>query len=705
MNHEFSYTTGCTRMTFTGLFASGDTAGFLVNRHRTLLLARILAMSACLSTWASGVGPPSELTRSYSGQFPLPISVKIDKETSIRLVGRIANADGKPIRDGRLSVLVAFNTSLFRTDPRQLVERLVDREGRFDFEFRTPPYYQCESVFAIAGAPGYGMQVLRIDAAAKHQELAFTLSEEQPIRGQLVDVNGLPARGVRLQLQQAQPVGAWEYPARLPEGSAPSFWPADIVTDQNGRFVLNNVLGTPDHGSAVSLRFNVHDERYAPELVFRLAGGAQAAKHAIESSRVVRGQVTARDTGLPIAGAWLLVVLDDNSFAKSGGDAQWYGVKTKTDEEGRFRARCSPGDWLCIYVYPPRETPYPAWVHAGEAWPSDEQEKEVNVSLERGQLIRGKIVDSGSGQGIGGAGVEYRPSYFEDRSLYWAAEYRRILSEPDGSFAIAVGNELRGHLLVKAPSPDYVSQFVTAGELEGDEPDGAHYCFEGLHRLVENSHGDVTISLRRGFSVPLWISGPNGEEVKQGVMLSPNFLYPEMAFAPHRPVPIRDGYVLVRGVEPEKPMSVYILDSSNQWGATVRLTKEDERGKKVKLGPCGSASVRILNSRGDAWPASQELRRFSRVSVAVTSVPPAPQKRFFVSAPGVSWSMRVLDRDNYSDFRTSEDGKVTFRSLIPDAPYRLYFSNSDCLGREFHVRAGELFNFPEVTLNAEARMK
>ena len=109
-------------------------------------------------------------------------------------------------------------------------------------------------------------------------------------------------------------------------------------------------------------------------------------------------------------------------------DTQACGVWVQANVKGRFEARIRPSKYVVIYTYPPLGLPYPAWSQVTEIVEGTNPH-EVNVEVPRGILLRGKVIEEGSGRGVAGAGVEYQMRTYDKefkQIIYWAAEFARF---------------------------------------------------------------------------------------------------------------------------------------------------------------------------------------------------------------------------------------------------------------------------------------
>ena len=255
-----------------------------------------------------------------------------------------------------------------------------------------------------------------------------------------------------------QPVAAWALPA---------------TSDAGGRFVFHGIPRSA--APKVGFVLNVDDPRFAPQKCsVDVPHDDSEATLTLSPSCLVEGTVVCADTKAPMAGAWLKVAVVQWA---TRGDQQALGVETQTDHEGKFRVRCPRGKFLEVYVFPPAGVPYPMWVSNPEPWPADTKEHTTIIEVPRGVLVRGRVIEATSGAPIAGAGVEYMPKMSDSggdsppMGAYWAAEGRPVVTMDDGTFAFGV-LPLPGHLLVKAPTPDFIGQVTSLNKLQGKERDG-----------------------------------------------------------------------------------------------------------------------------------------------------------------------------------------------------------------------------------------
>src|SRR5207248_1518376 len=152
-------------------------------------------------------------------------------------------------------------------------------------------------------------------------------------------------------------------------------------------------------------------------------------------------------------------------------------------------------------------------------------------ALPRGVVVRGKVVESGTGKALESASLVHVPQRENNANLpsvgLAAAGYKHFTG-PDGTFR-AVLPPGAGHLLVTGPSPDYVYQSVSEQELQAGKPGGAAQHAHAVVPLTLRTKEDpkeVKVELRRAVTIKAQLVGPDGKPVKDAVVFLPSELMP-----------------------------------------------------------------------------------------------------------------------------------------------------------------------------------
>ncbi len=568
-------------------------------------------------------------------------------------------------------------------DPILVGTTKAGHDGKFSMTLPSLPHDQFDRVWAVARGERLGVAAFPIEAFRLVHRFDFVLPKQRKVAGHVLAHDGTPAVGVAVLLDRMADAQG-NFLEALPDTE--SAWPAASLTDELGRFDFSGIPAS-EHNQFV--RFRIDDQRFAPQAwSFTLKPGeTEPVTLRTTAPCVVTGTVLHQDTKVPMAHAWLQVVLSESDQV---GDLQSFSREARTDQSGRFRVRCAPGEWLVAYVYPPEGSPYPSWTMDRRRWPEDSLEQDVTIEVPRGVLVRGRILEGETGRPVAGAGVTYwvqrsRNPHLPRRLVgltYWACEYRSFVSDDEGRFELAV---LPGHgcLLAKAPTRNFVSRQVSYEEVQGYESGAYLYNVESLKYLdFTSDHGredvtrEVTMEMRRGVNVRLRVADPDGRPVEKAVLLDPNYTQVRSMYdSSHRVLPVPDGSVTVHGCDPDAARVVYVVDVARQLGATVTIATADvrRREKQVPLQACGSVRVKVTD--GEGTPMGDRRVDGSGLILRADLIAGESANRPELGANNsqrfIKWSMSTLDRDRQRSLTTDKNGYVVFPTLIPDANYRL----------------------------------
>jgi RNA polymerase sigma factor (sigma-70 family) len=513
--------------------------------------------------------------------------------------GSVVGADGKPVPGARVAIVAGR-----RAQPRDILDNRslrthllgdgpTDEQGRY--RINVPQTTESNyGLTAVASAPGHAMSSRAADPTAitePDHTIPLQLVRGRDVRVRLIDAANKPANGVLvhvLAMSRGTMPGLilthYEPPVALPG------WPASALTDDNGSVVFRDI--TP--GTLVVLQ--ARDDRFAREWLRFRTGDDDLTKPVeltLAPGRLLEGRVLARDTGAVVPNATVVVettVLEHNYYSSA---------TTRTDDEGRYRLQPFAGENLTISVYPPDETPY--LVAKKEfGWPEKKVRHEVDVSLLRGILVRGTVLEAGSGKPVAGASVthewgkEDNPFFdgaMKSRENPWPT--RGATTRSDGRFSMAVPPG-PGFLLVKAAEPDYLHVETSSGRLVGGvggTPTFVSGLFE-LKLLPDDPPQECLIAPRRGATLRGRVVDADGQPVASAVIVAPTYVPEGMELKGHT-LPVRDGRFEIPGVEPGAKLKVACYDKAKKQGAVVELTPSDGSESVIKLAPCVSARVRF----------------------------------------------------------------------------------------------------------------
>ncbi len=173
-------------------------------------------------------------------------------------------------------------------------------------------------------------------------------------------------------------------------------------------------------------------------------------------AQIFEGVVRLEDTGEPAPHARLTVFSSQQEQIGS-----WYGLPGKADAQGRYRINPHPGVRFWITAYPPDGVPYLVGIRKIRDINRNDGAlvKQVDVSLPRGVLVRGRVVEAVTKSPIGGAMILYVPERRNNRNvtddIIRGLERESSSRETDGAFEIAVLPG-PGTLLINCPNRQFV---------------------------------------------------------------------------------------------------------------------------------------------------------------------------------------------------------------------------------------------------------
>ena len=392
-----------------------------------------------------------------------------------------------------------------------------------------------------------------------------------------------------------------------------------------------------------------------------------------------------------------------------------YGTtRFQADADGRYRANPARGELFQIIASPPDGKTY-LQTQKTIRWPKGALEQTVDLALARGAVIRGKVVEEGSGSAVAGASVAFIARALDD--IPRLARISKTLTAADGSFELAA-HPRAGHLGVQAPNDDYILREIRGGEIYPSIP-GAPRVYSNSLIACEPKLGgpalDLRIALRRGATVTGRIVGPD-DQLVQGVWiigrtaLAPNsnsaaFRQWKGFFHAEAPAARFD----LHGLDPEVVIPVHFLEPRRRLGAMIRVSGKSASGGPltVHLSPCGAATARLVDAQGRPV-ANYGGHLSSLIKLVITPGPDYPSRDPEESKrlAGESDSLIAIDPINYTKPPGSnEKGRIEFPALIPGAIYRItdYSSRTNGSGglpvrKEFTVKPGETLDLGDILI-------
>jgi RNA polymerase sigma factor (sigma-70 family) len=627
-----------------------------------------------------------------------------DDKKDMTITGRVLGPDGKPVAEAQLAVVAYRGLFLnyvegvpgFRNGTLGRARSDADGKFRLSVPHLSPP--SAGRVRLLAAAEGLGLAWQRLDPKAESVEVEMRLPREQIVRGRIVDLQGEPVAGARVQVweltHKPAPGEKNPGPMRVPLEGLP-IGPVAATVNAKGDFTLRGL------GANVSVDLEVQDDRvelHSFTIDTTDKKQAENVKLALPPGRIVEGRITYQDTGRPAAGARVMII--------TAGNGEVYG---DTDKDGRYRLNVQPpnpqhpepGNDLGVHAYPPAGEPY--WLALqGVAWKKGAARHEMNLALPRGVLLRGKITEAGSDRPVAGAAIEYKSEW-----LY------KGVSAADGSYTYAVPAAATGPLVVTAPTNDYIPQVIGSAEILDGLKGGDRVYYHAIVPLdlkAGDKEKELPVVLRRGVTLKGRLVGPDGKPVEDTLLFVGEYQPPHEKFL--YPIHVRDSKFELPGCDPDRTYRLVfvehpwltpvfgaealhtygqlwlsdLLGAHNKLGATVEVSakKAATEPVEVRLAPCGSAKVRFVDGDGKPLPKHKPW-----LQLVVTDGPPSNQaiKEGKLSAEVVTLISQYAD-DN--EPHADADGVLKLEGLIPGATYRLKQARLEGeVLKEFTAEAGK----------------
>jgi RNA polymerase sigma factor (sigma-70 family) len=585
------------------------------------VLLVLLALTGGAAAALLSAGPPGPPSRPASAQIPAPdgrgpaeapdlrpdpaAAAKAQPaKGSMTVSGQAILNNGDPVPGAR----VALVTRHYRRagEPHLMAQNkltvlgsgVADGQGRFQLLVPQTRVTHDFGPTLLVSAPGRALTASSLDRLASEHTVQARLEPALSLRGRLVGPDGAPAHGVRLEVTGMVRHNPANLNVRFHKAPGPlPGWPEPTTTDVDGRFVLAGL------GPDLEVDVEVRDRRYAAQRFTLRTGPAERPETAalsLSPPRTVAGRILGADTRRPLAKARIIIV-------PAGREAVLLPpqVESYTDADGRFRLQPFLGSWYTIWIYPAAGSPYLV-ARKQIRWPAGAAHQEVTLPLPRGEVVRGRVVEAGSGRPVAGAAVEYvqgppDPALVPGSGTDWTVlpQAWDASTGPDGSFELTVFRGA-GHLLVSGPTPDYLHVETSTNELHRELPGGLPLFPDGLVRLQVPPGGRAdpeTVTLRRGVTVRGRVVGHDGKPVAAGRLVSPTSITNRW-MAEGAPVPVRDGRFELPGCDPERRVRVWIFDPAGRQGAVAEIPGRPGVEPVIRLAPCRTGTARFRDPQG-----------------------------------------------------------------------------------------------------------
>lgn len=435
---------------------------------------------------------PSSLDKTQAGARSI-VSESVDE---VVFRGTVLKPDGTPAVGATIRsaapVTPFLELRIGHSFVSKMVETIADDQGRFTIAVGKTPYRGLgdleprwldlwkESVIA-ASLKGFGPAWVEYADIENDKPLTLNLIEDEPIHGQIVDLEGNPIRGTSVRVRQVQLMKDGgldrflrdEHGIGLPLLKQPLIVQRNLgLRDVDPRLIgLAEKITTNDEGwiqiphvgqeRLIRIDFPGGDIAYRTAIIvcrdtppIAQPGNRQSPrmpppepvyganfKLAISPSRPVEGVVVDAKTGQPLPG--FSVEIDE------GGEIRpvRHAIRTTTDQGGRFRLMGLSKDQTPrnrIVAIPPKDQPYfPRTMTVPDSPGLDPIE--VKIEAHRGIWIKGKVTNKASHQPVAGMRIHYYPYQTNEfaktvptyrQSRYQEGDYNLYITDLDGSYSL-----------------------------------------------------------------------------------------------------------------------------------------------------------------------------------------------------------------------------------------------------------------------------
>jgi RNA polymerase sigma factor (sigma-70 family) len=663
-------------------------------------------------------------------QKPQVAAANAKSQATITFTGKVLDAKIKPVSKafvaflGRPKRMTQVDPEI--TFPEVLAQGQADATGEFKMAVPRIAAADYWELNLVAWGPGHALGVKRVPSDPRDSRWVVLMSQEKILHGRLVDLQRQSAAGVKVSITHLEGMSSIFQGHQSIEFNAPptglKAWPRPVTTDADGRFTVRGV------GKDWMAVLSIADTQFAAQkLVVNPTGSIKyildqdrrmgRAASSVDVSgkntsqpftwiglpaQALEGTITQGDTGKPVPHARIIVYGSRGTYSAVMADR----VEGQADASGKYRIVPRPGDHYILLVYPPKGEPYLLAKRQFVWKDSAALQRTEDMVMSPAVMVEGIVTEATSGRPVAGASVEYfaHPKdnpFFKRADLPIMSSQKQLgLSAADGTFRVPVLPG-KGFLLITTATDKYTRVKVSPLELGTQHiPPHWHYpqgCVKLDLKLGTRTHA-LKVALRPALSVPVRLVGPNGEPVRQTLVVNPGHI--RQGYTHEYPEPLRmtASEFTLNGLNWDSENVVYVYSSDKQLGARLRLTAEDAvRGPlNVKMQPCGTARVRLVDEKGkfmDGWKAELEL------------VLSPGESRFKFEAnkvAGEALPVGNLDLVRYGLLQPDAKGRFTLPSLIPGATYRVFVQARQgyLLGtdRTFTVEPGQTLDLGDVTV-------
>jgi RNA polymerase sigma factor (sigma-70 family) len=605
------------------------------------------------------------------------------------VAGRVLGADGKP---------VVADLSM------NWVEGQVEPLGKSkaDGTFRVTVALRKYGGWLLATAAGHGTEFVRValvndPAPDVEADVTITLPKDRPIRGRIVDTQGKPRAGVRVTVESVtaydnhsmeRHLKQWTselFGHAIPPGGDRSMWfrsgkpndresdsPNSTTTGADGKFEVagvgeNQLIGLTIRGSGAAItdvsvmnRIGFDPKPYydaGDETALRVPARPGRYPHlygpapqiVVESEKLIRGTVTARETGKPLAGVRIAARTNE-------GFANVPIREAVTDDGGRYEIRGlrKHAGYSIDCNTDPGTGYFSTSVTADDT--AGYQPITANVECARGVTVSGTVRDKVTGRPVS-CRLSREPAEGNPFAKNYSAANARgsATTDDDGRFRFVT---------IPGPVVLEVSPFKLGGpiyrRLVSDPKVNPPFFNEiNWRKTIETNETDRELTLE------IELDPAPRTQVKvvdvDGKAVTGTHATGVVCADFHRPTHHPDAdTVTAFDVAPEEKRLLAVVHAKRRLVGTLTV-RADDKNPVVKLGPGGTLTGRVVDPDGKPVGDVTVIVYYGRRAVGEASEPLNAE-----AAEVLRTGRRVA--------LTAADGAFRFDALFPGEEFRLTFT-------------------------------
>jgi RNA polymerase sigma factor (sigma-70 family) len=655
-----------------------------------------------------------------------PAAAEGDERT---ISGKVLDSDGKPIvAELVMSWAAGQQESLGKTQA--------------DGSFRVTIPLREHGGWLTARAAGHGFDFTNVGRGKETpDDVTLRLPKEQPLRGRVIDPQGKPLAGIRVSADSlicydgdslTKHLTKWTnefYGMGIPPGGDRSMWfranwpgiveresPVAATTDADGRFELAGVgvgqqIGLTVRGPGLartevsvinrpgfdpkpwveSADKNATVTPGRPGRFARLFG--PDPQIIAEREKVVRGRVTANDTGKPMAGVPVAVEIRERLAYPS----VHRGV---TDKDGRYEIHGARkhGKYIVEVQTDPGTGYFSGYAEADDT--AGYTPIDVDVQCWRGVVVSGTVTEKGSGKPIPQVRVWREPIKGNPLAKQSPTSVLKgdVRTDREGHFRFVTvpGQVLVQALISRGPNGEVYQPAKPDATLARDFVPVSDAKWSRLVEFkVDEVEVKLAIEIERAPEMTVKVVDADGKPLLGAYATGLSEEYWDHV---ERQQPDTNS-LTIYNVEPGQERLLVAVDAKRRLVGT-QVVKADDKEPVVKLGPGCTASGRVVDAEGQPIAGMTVHLYFTRREVTEACEP--------LNA-NFEWAMRTGRRDTVTD----ANGAFRFDALFPGQEFRMVFSKGrKWFGPEYNkaakhaiVKHGDVMSLGDLKIEPRERIQ